>query len=99
MRTISAEKATEASFYDPTVTKPETAIPFSITRNPRGVVCADVAEAPRTLVASRLNDRQRSNAGARMVLAVQTNCTVHHVRELVSCRQKGVETTNVAMHG
>jgi hypothetical protein len=35
-----SKKATQASFNDPTATKPETAIPFSITRNPRGVASA-----------------------------------------------------------
>ncbi|KAF2848126.1 hypothetical protein T440DRAFT_177596 [Plenodomus tracheiphilus IPT5] len=46
----------------------------SITRNPRGV--ADEMQPKRRggiLVSSRLRDRRRSNAGARMLLEVQTN--------------------------
>ncbi|CBX96448.1 hypothetical protein LEMA_P107130.1 [Plenodomus lingam JN3] len=51
----------------------------SMTRNPRGV--ADEMQPKRRggiLVSSRLNDRQRSNAGARMLWLVQTK--LGHVR-------------------
>ncbi|KAH9877728.1 hypothetical protein J1614_002945 [Plenodomus biglobosus] len=58
----------------------------SITRNPRGV--ADEMQPKRRggiLVSSRLNDRQRSNAGARILLVVQTNLIMSG--GLPSCRQ------------
>jgi hypothetical protein len=60
---------------DPTVTSPEKAMPFDNWKgeNPR---VADEMQPKRratTLASSRLNDLQRSNAGARMLLAVHTN--------------------------
>jgi len=92
----SAQKATKASSSNPTVTRPEAAIPFDNEKSP-GVAYELQPKRRGTLVSSRLDDRQRSNAGTRMLLVVQTDLSMSGGL-CVWSPKTSVHSTSVAMH-